>query len=70
MKESEKTKTLQDNHFSEWLKQRHIVEDELSQKQSMFCLCGKLATGLHERNCKKFNLFVNKETMKKMKHLL
>lgn len=70
MKAEEKIKTLQDNHFGEWLKTRQKVDDELSEKQTMFCLCGKLATGLHERTCRKFNQLVNKETMKRLEHLV
>lgn len=66
----EKIRTLQDNHLSEWLKTRQAVDDELSKRQATFCLCGRLATGLHERNCRKFNDAVNKETMKKLTHLL
>lgn len=31
---------------------RQKVFDELSERQTMYCCCGKLATGLHERNCK------------------
>lgn len=70
MKQSEKIETLRQNHLSEWMKARKIVDDELSRKQSTFCVCGKLATGLHEMNCRKFNQLVNKETAKKLNHLL
>lgn len=31
---------------------RQKVFDELSERQTMYCCCDKLATGLHERNCK------------------
>ena len=58
------------NHFSEWLKTREIVEDELSNKQSMFCICGRLATGLHERNCKQFQNKVTSETEKRLSKLI
>jgi len=70
MTQKEKITALKDNHLSEWLKTRRITEDELSQRQSTFCICGKLATGFHERGCTKFNLFVEKETMKKLGHLV
>lgn len=69
MKITEKLEYLQTNHFSEWLKTRQEVEDELSNKQSMFCLCGRLATGLHERNCKRFRNKVISETVKRLKKL-
>lgn len=70
MKIQEKLKYLQDNHFSEWLKVRQETENELSDKQSMFCLCGRLATGLHERSCSKFRNKVTSETLKKLEPLL
>jgi len=70
MKAEDKIKALQYNHFSEWLRTRKNVDNELSKRQSMFCLCGKLATGFHEMNCKKYNQFVNKETMKRLEHLI
>ena len=70
MNAKEKKETLKDNHLSEWLKTRRSTEDELSQKQSIFCVCGKLASGFHEKGCTKFNLLVEKETMKKLEHLI
>lgn len=47
-----------------------MVFDELSDKQTMFCCCGKLATGVHERNCAKFNNKVLAETIKRLSYLL
>ena len=70
MKQREKLTYLQDNHFGDWLKTRQEVENEISDKQSMFCVCGRLATGLHENNCRKFQNKVNSETIKKMSHLI
>ena len=66
----EKLNYLQDNHFAEWLKTRGVVEEELSAKQSMFCVCGRLATGLHERYCRKFNNKVSREAVKRLDNLL
>lgn len=40
------------------------VERELSDSQSIKCCCGRLATGLHERMCQKFNDKVDKRTAK------
>lgn len=42
----------------------------MSDKQSMFCLCGRLATGLHENGCRKFQNKVTRETIKRLSHLL
>ena len=70
MKESEKIQKLQDLHFPVWMKERRIVSDNLSDRQTMFCICGKLATGLHESTCKKFIKWVNTETVRKLSHLI
>lgn len=70
MKITEKLKYIQDNHFSEWLKTRQETFNELSDKQSMFCVCRRLATGLHENGCRKFQAKVTSETLKKLSSLL
>lgn len=70
MKIQEKLKYLQDNHFGEWLKTRQIVANEMSDSQSMFCVCGRLATGLHEMNCRKFQNKITSETVKRLNNLL
>lgn len=70
MKLAEKLDYIQDNHFSEWLKTRQAVSFELSDRQTMFCVCGRLATGLHESSCRRFNNKVNSETVKRLKHLI
>ena len=70
MKIKEKLQYLQDNHFSEWLKTRRQVENELSNNQSTFCICGRLATGLHETHCKKFSAKVTKETIKRLEYII
>lgn len=69
MKLTEKLKHIQDKHMGEYLKERSIVLDELSAKQSMFCICRRLATGLHEMNCRQFHNKVTSETVKRLKHL-
>jgi len=70
MKLFEKLEAIQKSDFNEWLRVRQIVEDELSDNQSMFCVCGKLATGLHESMCVRFRNKVNTETVKRLKHLI
>ena len=70
MKRSEKLAYLKDNHLDIFLKTRQKVFNELSDKQTMLCCCGRLATGLHERNCTKFNNKVDGETIKQLSHLL
>jgi hypothetical protein len=56
--------------LGEWLKTRKDVLDELSDRYPMFCVCGKLCTGLHENNCKKFQDKITSETVKKLEYLL
>ena len=70
MKIQEKLEVLQNNHLGEWLKTRQEVEDKLSKGNGMFCFCGRLATGLHERNCRKFQNKVTTETVKILNNLL
>jgi hypothetical protein len=66
MKILDKLAFYQDNHWSEWIAMYRKVEEEISDKQSMFCVCGRLATGLHERGCSKFRSAVIKETVKRL----
>ena len=61
---------LQQNHIVEWLETRRKVADEMSDKQSLMCLCGRLATGLHEMNCTKFQRNINEETARRLANLL
>lgn len=61
---------LQMNHLSEWLKTRKEVENELSNRNGMFCVCGRLATGFHEMNCRKFIKLVTNTTADRLKHLI
>ena len=70
MKAIEKKEKLLNTNFTEWIITRGKVEDELSEKQTMVCVCGKLATGMHERYCRKFQQKVDKETIKKLEHLI
>jgi len=66
----EKITYLQENHFGEWLKTRREIEEVISNSQGMFCVCGRLATGLHERTCRKFANKVTTETVKKLLYLI
>lgn len=66
----DKVEWLKTHFFSDFISTRERVFNELSDKQSMFCICGKLATGLHERSCRRFNKFVDSETVKRLNHLI
>lgn len=65
----ERIEYLKTHQLPTWLSTRRKIFDELSNNQSMFCCCGKLATGLHEQNCQKFNENVDKETINRLKEL-
>lgn len=54
MTKNEKMEKLIKDDYSLFLKTRNRIADEMSDKQTMFCMCGQLATGLHEGRCKKF----------------
>ena len=70
MKKWEKLAYLKDADLDLFIITRNRVKEELSERQSIFCCCGKLATSLHEAHCKKFNDKVDSEVMKRLQHLL
>ncbi len=70
MTKTAKLEYIQENHFSKWLKTRREVNEVVSEMYPMFCLCGKLCTGLHESHCRKFQNKVTDLTLEKLKHLI
>lgn len=70
MKYEKKLELIQKDHLAEWLQTRYLVDEEISNQQGMWCICGRLATGLHERCCRKFNDNVSRETIKRLSHLI
>lgn len=40
------------------------AENEISEKHPMKCICGRLCTGLHEMNCKKFKDTVERKYLR------
>lgn len=70
MKIAEKLRRIKDKDYDLFVKTRKQVFDELDNKQTMFCVCGKLATGLHTSHCKKFNDKVTSETVKRLSYLI
>ena len=70
MKKWEKLAYLKDVDLDLFIMTRNKVKEELSNGQTMFCCCGRLATGLHESHCKKFNDKVDAEVIKRLQHLL
>lgn len=69
MNKKERIEYLKTHQSKIWLETRKQIFEELSNEQSMFCCCGKLATGLHEINCRKFNAKVDKVTLDRLKIL-
>ena len=67
MKQSEEIQQIQLTNPVERSLFYNKTFDELSEQQTMFCCCGKLATGLHEIRCRKFADKVRKETLKRWK---
>lgn len=70
MKREDKIEWLKTHFFADFTVTRERVFNELSDMQPMFCICGGLATGLHERNCRKFQKAVDNETLQRLSHLL
>lgn len=70
MKLADKLEYIQEHHFGDWVDMRRKVDNELSDRQAMFCVCGRLATGFHESSCRRFNNKVNSETIKRLAHLI
>jgi len=65
----EKLQYIQYYYMNDWLTTKQNMENELSDQQGMFCCCGKLATGLHEAHCKRFQNKVITATLKELDHL-
>lgn len=40
------------------------AENEVSEKHPIKCVCGRLCTGVHEMNCKKFRDSVERKYLK------
>ena len=70
MNKSEKINYLIINHNISWQTKYREVENKLSSQQRVLCLCGRLATGLHESGCQRFKNKVQSETIKELKHLI
>lgn len=70
MKIQDKLKYLEENYLGEWIKTRNIVADEISDRQTTFCVCGRLATGLHESYCQKLKKKITNETVKRLNYLI
>ena len=70
MKLQDKISYLVKNHGHEWETAYDSTFNDISRSQSMSCVCGRLATGLHEMNCTKLRKKVISETVKKLAYLI
>lgn len=70
MKKEDKLRILRERTPVLFVRTRHQVERELSEAQSMWCICGRLATGLHESNCRRFQKLVDTKTLERLNYLL
>lgn len=66
MRIAEKVEFLKTHFYTHWVAVRKEVDEEVSSNQPMKCVCGRLATGLHESYCRKFITKVDNTTAKKM----
>lgn len=70
MKKYEKLTYLILNHFDLFTETFLQAFNDLSEKQEVFCCCGRVTSYVHEVHCKKFAAKVEDETIKRLKHLL
>lgn len=70
MKQLDKINWLKENKPNLWAQTLKKVKQEFSDKQTMFCCCGKLATGLHENYCRKFLQKVENESVKRLQEYI
>lgn len=57
-------------HTMAWVQTWNDAFDELSGMQTIFCVCGKVASGLHERRCRVFRNKVDDNTVARLHHLI
>lgn len=57
-------------HLQEWVTAWNDAFDELSRAQSIFCVCGKVASSLHERSCPAFRKKVDDAATGKLEYLI
>ncbi len=68
-KKSERLAFLQKYAMGDWIKARQEADEEVSREHEMFCVCGRLCTGLHESGCRRFKAKVDTRSINKLKYL-
>ena len=56
-----------DKEFIKYTTMREKAWNQISEKYPMFCICGRLCTGLHESTCRQFQNAVERRTKKLLK---
>ena len=69
MNKAQKILWLKKMHLQVWMSTWNEVFDELSRAQ-IVCICGKYASGMHERGCKKFINEVDTQTVVRLEYLI
>lgn len=59
---------LREENYQLWHELYNKAWEEISNEHEIFCVCGKLCTGLHERNCDKFRNAVDKRIIKLLRN--
>lgn len=70
MKKCEKLTYLIFNHFDLFVETFLQAFNDLSERQEIFCCCGRVSSYVHEVHCKKFQAKVENETINRLSHLL
>ena len=70
MKKYEKLAYLTFNHLDLFRETYLKAFNDLSEKQEVFCCCGRVTSYVHEVHCRKFQEKVESETIKRLNHLL
>lgn len=67
MDQKQKINYLIENCYEDFILARHKAIKICDEKYSMFCPCGRLATGLHTSRCASFNKEVEKTILELLK---
>lgn len=61
---NEKIKKYKSEEYDLWRKLYPKAFDLVDSEHTMFCVCGRLASGLHTQHCNAFKKEVEKRTVK------
>lgn len=70
LSKNKKLEILWQEHHDAYCKAREEAISKMDELTPMFCVCGKLATGLHTNNCRKFQSKVDDLVIAKIGNLI